>query len=101
MLPSGRNAVTSVPYVVQCFLNNNKIFIKKYLTLTLGHSIALSIIRKRNMINSTYSVNQLAKLAGVSVRTLHLYDQCGLLKPAFRTDAGYRQYDEAALLRLQ
>lgn len=53
------------------------------------------------MMNSTYSVNQLAKLAGVSVRTLHLYDQCGLLKPAFRTDAGYRQYDEAALLRLQ
>jgi DNA-binding transcriptional MerR regulator len=53
------------------------------------------------MINNTYSVKQLAQLAGVSVRTLHLYDQCDLLKPAGRTDAGYRKYDESALLRLQ
>lgn len=48
-----------------------------------------------------YSVKQLARLAGVSVRTLHVYDQMGLLKPAVRTDAGYRQYGEAELLRLQ
>jgi DNA-binding transcriptional MerR regulator len=48
-----------------------------------------------------YSVKKLAKLAGVSVRTLHLYDQNGLLKPAIRTEAGYRMYGEAELLRLQ
>lgn len=48
-----------------------------------------------------YSVKQLAKLAGVSVRTLHLYDQNGLLKPAIRTEARYRMYGEAELLRLQ
>lgn len=48
-----------------------------------------------------YSVKQLARLAGVSVRTLHVYDEMGLLKPAVRTDAGYRQYGEAELLRLQ
>lgn len=48
-----------------------------------------------------YSVKQLAKLAGVSVRTLHLYDQIGLLKPAIRTEARYRMYGEAELLRLQ
>jgi DNA-binding transcriptional MerR regulator len=48
-----------------------------------------------------YSVKQIAQLAGVSVRTLHLYDQVGLLKPAVRTRAGYRQYGEAELLRLQ
>ena len=48
-----------------------------------------------------YSVKQVAKLAGVSVRTLHLYDQIGLLKPTLRTPAGYRIYGEAELLRLQ
>ena len=48
-----------------------------------------------------YSVKQLAHLAGVSVRTLHVYDKMGLLKPSVRTDAGYRYYGEAELLRLQ
>ncbi|HTR30910.1 MAG TPA: MerR family transcriptional regulator [Puia sp.] len=48
-----------------------------------------------------YSVKQLAGLAGVSVRTLHVYDEMGLLKPSIRTDAGYRQYGESELLRLQ
>src|SRR5580693_1755938 len=48
-----------------------------------------------------YSVKQIARLAGVSVRTLHLYDQIGLLKPSVRTRAGYRQYGEPELLRLQ
>lgn len=50
---------------------------------------------------SKYSVKQLSKLAGVSVRTLHLYDQIGLLKPSTRTKARYRQYGEKELLRLQ
>ncbi|GAA0539012.1 MerR family transcriptional regulator [Chitinophaga japonensis] len=48
-----------------------------------------------------YSVKQLARLAGVSVRTLHHYDQLGLLTPRIRTGAGYRLYGEAELLRLQ
>lgn len=48
-----------------------------------------------------YSVKKLAKLAGVSVRTLHLYDEIGLLKPAIRTEAKYRMYGENELLRLQ
>ena len=48
-----------------------------------------------------YSVKQLARLAGVSVRTLHVYDKLGLLKPSVRTDAGYRWYGESELLRLQ
>ena len=50
---------------------------------------------------TNYSVKQIARLAGVSVRTLHLYDKMGLLKPAIRTRAGYRQYGQAELLRLQ
>jgi len=48
-----------------------------------------------------YGVKQLAKLAGVSVRTLHLYDKIGLLKPSIRSMARYRQYGEKELLRLQ
>ncbi len=48
-----------------------------------------------------YSVKQLAKLAGVTVKTLHLYDQMGLLKPSERTNSRYRLYRESELLRLQ
>ncbi len=48
-----------------------------------------------------YTVKQLAKIAGVSVRTLHLYDRLGLLKPSLRTEAKYRLYGEKELLRLQ
>jgi DNA-binding transcriptional MerR regulator len=48
-----------------------------------------------------YSVKKLAVLAGVSVRTLHLYDQIGLLKPSVRTEKNYRLYGKAELLRLQ
>lgn len=48
-----------------------------------------------------YPVKKLAAMAGVSVRTLHLYDRIGLLKPAVRTEARYRLYGEQELLRLQ
>jgi DNA-binding transcriptional MerR regulator len=48
-----------------------------------------------------YTVSKLAKMAGVSVRALHHYDQIGLLKPSARTSAGYRLYGEQDLLRLQ
>jgi DNA-binding transcriptional MerR regulator len=48
-----------------------------------------------------HTVRQLATLAGVSVRTLHHNDQIGLLRPAERTEAGYRLYGEGDLLRLQ
>lgn len=50
---------------------------------------------------ANYSVKQLAKLAGVTVKTLHLYDKTGLLKAAERTAARYRMYREKELLRLQ
>lgn len=48
-----------------------------------------------------YTVKQLAKLAGVSVRTLHYYDEIGLLKPSSLGGNGYRHYEEEALLKLQ
>ena len=50
---------------------------------------------------SAYTVKQLAVLSGVSVRTLHHYDQIGLLKPACIGGNGYRYYGRDELLRLQ
>jgi len=47
------------------------------------------------------TVQEVSRLAGVSVRTLHHYDAIGLLKPASVTSAGYRLYDDASLHRLQ
>nr|WP_315024858.1 MerR family transcriptional regulator [uncultured Aminipila sp.] len=47
------------------------------------------------------TVNEVSKLAGVSVRTLHYYDTIGLLYPSDTTNSGYRLYDDAALERLQ
>ncbi len=48
-----------------------------------------------------YTVKELAQLSGVSVRTLHFYDEIGLLKPAYCGDNGYRYYEEEQLLLLQ
>lgn len=47
------------------------------------------------------SVRQLAVAAGVSTRTLHYYDEIGLLKPERNPVNGYRRYDRVAMLRLQ
>lgn len=48
-----------------------------------------------------YTVKQLARLAGVTVRTLHHYDEIGLLVPPVIGANGYRYYDERSVLRLQ
>jgi DNA-binding transcriptional MerR regulator len=55
------------------------------------------------MMTSTtlLSCQQLARLAGVSVRTLHHYDRIGLLRPPARTPARYRRYGAAEVQRLQ
>jgi DNA-binding transcriptional MerR regulator len=49
----------------------------------------------------SYSVGQVADLAGVTVRTLHHYGQIGLLEPQDRSGAGYRRYSDDDLQRLQ
>ena len=47
-------------------------------------------------------IKEFARLSGVSVRTLHYYDQIGLLRPAaVDAQTGYRFYDETSLLRMQ
>jgi len=48
-----------------------------------------------------YTVRQLADIARISVRTLHHYDDIGLLKPAFLGSNGYRYYEKPQLYRLQ
>lgn len=47
------------------------------------------------------TISQIAKLTGVSIRTLQYYDEIGLLKPSEVTSSGYRLYDDDALERLQ
>jgi DNA-binding transcriptional MerR regulator len=48
-----------------------------------------------------YTVKQLSRMAGITPRTLHYYDEIGLLKPSHVGANGYRYYAEEALLRLQ
>ena len=49
----------------------------------------------------TYTIKQIAELAGVTTRTLRYYDEIGLLNPASTGDNGYRYYDQGSLLTLQ
>jgi DNA-binding transcriptional MerR regulator len=49
----------------------------------------------------TYKVKEVSRLAGVSIRTLHYYEEIKLLVPGGRTEAGYRLYTDGDLLRLQ
>lgn len=47
------------------------------------------------------TIQEVSKLAGISVRALHYYDAIGLLPPTKLTEAGYRLYDDTAIARLQ
>jgi len=48
-----------------------------------------------------YTVKKLSAISGVTVRTLHFYEEEGLLKPAYYGSNGYRYYEEKELLQLQ
>jgi DNA-binding transcriptional MerR regulator len=48
-----------------------------------------------------YTVKKLSELSGVTVRTLHFYEEIALLKPAYYGSNGYRYYEEKQLLQLQ
>lgn len=48
-----------------------------------------------------YTVKKLSNLSGISVRTLHFYEELGLLKPAYYGSNGYRYYEAHELLQLQ
>ena len=49
----------------------------------------------------SFTIKKLAEVAGVSIRTLHYYDEVGLLKPQFRKENGYRFYNEESAMILQ
>jgi DNA-binding transcriptional MerR regulator len=68
------------------------------LTLTLRQ--ALPLWRKEEAMRR-WKVGELARATGVTVRTLHHYDRIGLLAASCRSDAGYRQYTEPDIARLQ
>jgi DNA-binding transcriptional MerR regulator len=53
------------------------------------------------MTSQHYAVGEVARFAGITVRTLHHYDDIELLRPSVRTPSGHRQYDEDDLARLQ
>ncbi|HSI80282.1 MAG TPA: MerR family transcriptional regulator, partial [Solirubrobacterales bacterium] len=50
---------------------------------------------------TTYTVGRLAALAGITVRTLHHYDEIGLLAPSERSKSGYRLYGPGDVGRLR
>ncbi len=52
-------------------------------------------------MSENWTVKQVSHLTGLTVRTLHHYDQIGLLKPAFVAENGYRYYNQENLARLQ
>lgn len=55
----------------------------------------------RKEVSEMMTVNEVSRLTGVSIRTLHYYDRIGLLEPSDITESGYRLYDDAAMERLQ
>jgi len=59
----------------------------------------IGILREKKSM--AYTVKKLAEMSGVSVRTLHFYDEIGLLRPAYHGSNGYRFYEEEQLLMLQ
>ena len=52
-------------------------------------------------MSKLFTAGELAKIAGVSSRTIRFYDEKGILKPCGYSEAEYRLYDEEAILRLQ
>lgn len=51
--------------------------------------------------NETWKVGELSRLTGITIRTLHHYDEIGLLSPSSHTASGHRLYSEADIIKLQ
>jgi DNA-binding transcriptional MerR regulator len=66
--------------------------------LTLRKGVELNC---QELVEVEYTVQKLAKLAGVSTRTLRYYDEIGILKPARINSSGYRIYGQAEVDQLQ
>ena len=66
-----------------------------------GTSQIKIIISRTGRLKIMMTVKELSKLTGISVRTLHYYDEIGLFLPTEKSEAGYRLYDDKALEILQ
>lgn len=53
------------------------------------------------LVKPTYTVGELARRTGKTVRALHLYEERGLLAPVDRSKGGYRRYDEDSATRVR
>jgi DNA-binding transcriptional MerR regulator len=69
--------------------------------MTLRNALHSWTERRQHLDQHFYYTGQFARKASVTVRTLRYYDKVGLLEPAHFTEAGYRLYTDADLLRLQ
>jgi DNA-binding transcriptional MerR regulator len=69
--------------------------------VTSGRSIDIDSEGGQAMRSPPWKVGELARRTGLSVRTLHWYDEIGLLKPSWHTQAGHRLYTAADVVRLQ
>jgi DNA-binding transcriptional MerR regulator len=58
-------------------------------------------VRNMEREGDRYRIGELARLSGLSVKTIRFYSDRGLVPPADRTEAGYRVYDERALAQLE
>ena len=71
------------------------------MTLTQRDRLSICQIEYESIKMEEYSVKQLSDLAKISVRTLHYYDEIGLLKPSYRRGNNYRLYSQNDALKLQ
>ena len=69
--------------------------------LLLEPHVTLGFIMRVEDVKMMYSIGQFAKKTGMTIRTLHYYDEKGLLKPARISKGGQRYYDESNILTVQ
>ena len=73
---------------------------KNLLTLTERHGVEC-LYQEQGGQTEMMTVKEISELTGISVRTLHYYDEIGLFTPTGKSEAGYRLYDDKALETLQ
>lgn len=67
------------------------------MTLTYGEAVSSVMMTTDTLM----TVGTVARIAGLTIRTLHHYDEIGLVRPAERSGSGYRLYGQAEIERLQ
>ena len=79
----------------------DEVFLVRVLTLPLRKGIDLTYREEKGVYIMQYTAGELAKLLGVSSRTIRFYDEKNILTPCGYSDSGYRLYDEQSVQRLQ